>query len=201
MAASTDSVAPNPLYDPGRTHREYWQVVSQCRALFEAKQRDYGTSWVAFRLPALTDQLYIKAKRIRTLQETGENRVGDSEASEFVALVNYGLLALVLAQRHREGRPWEPDIALPAETVLPDYDAAVQRCWELLEAKNHDYGEAWRDLRILSITDLILVKLLRIRQIESQDGKTEVSEGVEAGYQDIVNYAVFALIHLEQGRN
>lgn len=164
-------------------------MIAACRALFADKTRDYGTSWRILRLPSLTDQIYIKARRIRSIQEKGTQKISDSIAGEFMAIVNYGLIAL-MQMKYDAQTP----IDLPLEKVLADYDQAVEETLALLTAKNHDYGEAWRQMRVSSITDIILMKLLRIKQIEDNQGKTLASEGVEAGYCDIVNYAVYALI-------
>jgi hypothetical protein len=181
-----------------RTEQQYRAAIGKCRDLFLRKAQDYGTSWTVLRLPSVTDQLYIKAKRIRTLEETGENRVGESIESEYIGLVNYSVIALILLERQASGRdPFEPP-ALPAEVLAAQYDAAVQQAWDTLLRKNHDYGEAWREMRMASYTDLILMKLLRIQQIEANEGRTQVSEGVASGYIDILNYAAFALIRMEE---
>ena len=172
------------------TLTEYRQARQECRDLFERKMRDYGTSWRIMRLPSLTDQLYIKAKRIRSL-ETGEARVDEGIEPEFVALVNYALLALV-----QEGLGDAGEIELPPERALALYDEAAAEVEALMQAKNHDYGEAWRDMRVSSLTDLILMKLHRIKQIEDNQGAVEVSEGVRGGYADIANYSLFALIKM-----
>ncbi|MCS7019027.1 MAG: DUF1599 domain-containing protein [Cytophagales bacterium] len=172
-----------------QTIREYRAVIATCRELFASKIRDYGTAWRILRLPSLTDQIYIKAKRIRSIQEKGTQKINESIISEFVAMVNYGLIAL-MQSRYND----QVSLDLPLEKALADYDQAVAETLDLLIAKNHDYGEAWRDMRVSSITDIILMKLLRIKQIENNQGKTLVSEGVEANYRDIVNYSVYALI-------
>ena len=175
------------------TLAQYRRARGACRELFERKMRDYGTAWRIMRLPSLTDQLYIKAKRIRSL-ETGEAHVDEGIEPEFVALVNYAFLALV-----QDGLGEEAAIDLaPAET-LRLYDAAAAEVEALMLAKNHDYGEAWRDMRVSSLTDLILMKLHRIKQIEDNAGATEVSEGVRGGYADIANYSLFALIKMAGG--
>ncbi len=173
---------------------QYQQALSRCREVFVQKMRDYGTSWRIMRLPSLTDQLYIKAKRIRQLDQTGENRVGEGIEPEFVALVNYAYLALI---QERLGTDGEVDLAY--DLAMQYYDAAALETQALMEAKNHDYGEAWRDMRVSSLTDLILMKLHRIKQIEDNAGATEVSEGVRGGYSDIANYALFGLIKLDGG--
>ncbi len=171
------------------TVREYRAVIAACRELFANKIRDYGTSWRILRLPSLTDQIYIKAKRIRSIQEKGIQKINESISSEFVAIVNYGLIALMQSCYDAN-----TTLDLSLETALADYDRTVAETLDLLMAKNHDYGEAWREMRVSSITDIILMKLLRIKQIEDNQGKTLVSEGVESNYRDIVNYSVYALI-------
>ncbi len=175
------------------TSRAYDAVISTCRDLYRRKMNDYGAAWRILRLPSLTDQIYIKAQRIRSLQEHGERKVDEGEQAEFIGIVNYAIMALIQLSR---GVAEQPD--LEPEEALSLYDNQVARTRALMEAKNHDYGEAWRDMRISSLTDLILQKLLRVKQIEANLGKTEVSEGVEANYQDMINYAVFALIHMEE---
>ena len=175
-----------------QTLQEFQEVIGRCRALFLAKTKDYGTAWRILRPSSITDQLYIKASRIRSIEEKGEQKVGDSIASEFIGLINYSILALIQIELP-EAAPLEME---PVE-VAGHYDRHVDENIRLLQAKNHDYGEAWRLMRVSSMTDLILQKLLRIKQIEDNDGKTTVSEGLEANYRDIINYAVFALIKMK----
>ena len=170
---------------------QYNSVIDRCRSLFIKKMKDYGSAWRILRLPSLTDQLYIKAQRIRGLQENKEHKIDEDETAEFIGIINYALMALIQIEK---GIASQPDVNLEEATALYDRKAIEAR--SLMEAKNHDYGEAWRDMRVSSLTDLILQKLLRVKQIEDNQGKTLVSEGVEANYQDMVNYAVFALIHL-----
>ena len=170
---------------------QYNSVIDRCRSLFIKKMKDYGSAWRILRLPSLTDQLYIKAQRIRGLQENKEHKIDEDETAEFIGIINYALMALIQIEK---GIAAQPDLNLEEATAL--YDRKVTEARNLMEAKNHDYGEAWRDMRVSSLTDLILQKLLRVKQIEGNQGKTLVSEGVEANYQDMVNYAVFALIHL-----
>ncbi len=174
------------------TRSEMEREVAVCRMLFEKKTRDYGTSWRILRLPSLTDQIYIKANRIRSLQESGENRVGDDVRDEFVAMVNYAVMALIQATLESD------DLDLPLDDALALYDAETTRILDLMMDKNHDYGEAWRQMRVESMVDLILMKLLRIKQIENNRGKTLVSEGVEGGYMDIVNYSLFCLVRMTE---
>lgn len=178
------------------TPAQYQAVIARCRDLFLKKARDYGTAWQVLRLPSLTDQIFIKAKRIRTLETTGENRVGDSRTSEFIGIINYCAIALMLIEdRHRGVDGFEAAMQEPhLDTLATRYDAAVAAAWHTLEAKNQDYGEAWREMRGTSMTDLILMKLLRVKQLEDNGGPSAVSEGVDANYIDMLNYAVFALI-------
>jgi len=174
------------------TSQQFDSVVSHCRALFENKLHDYGAAWRILRLPSLTDQISIKAQRIRSIQNKGVQKVADSIDGEFVGILNYSVMALI---QLKLGVADQPDL-MPAE-ALAHFDAEVNATKELMMAKNHDYGEAWRDMRIGSFTDLILQKLLRVKQIEDNAGKTLVSEGLEANYRDMINYAVFALIKLQ----
>lgn len=175
--------------DTQLTSRQYDAVINECRHLFEAKTRDYGTAWRVLRTSSLTDQIFIKAQRIRTIETTGENKVGESARGEFVGIVNYALMALIQMEIPDESR-----MEIPLDEALQMFDHQSQVTKDLMLAKNHDYGEAWREMRVSSFTDLILMKLLRIKQIEDNSGHTTVSEGIESGYRDIVNYAVFALI-------
>jgi Nucleotide modification associated domain 1 len=170
---------------------QYDEVITRCRDLFLAKTRDYGTAWRILRLESLTDQIYIKAKRIRSIQQKGKQRIEDGIDGEFVAIVNYGLMALIQLQLGEDG-PTELEI----DRVKVLYDDVAVKTRSLFDDKNHDYGEAWRDMRVSSMTDLILMKILRIKQIEDNEGEVAVSEGVEGNYQDIINYAIFALIKL-----
>ena len=179
------------------TRSEMEREVAECRALFEKKTRDYGTSWRILRLPSLTDQIFIKANRIRSIQESGENRVGDDVRDEFVAMVNYAVMALV--QCKVESDKWKEE--LPLEKAMALYDEQTKQVLDLMMDKNHDYGEAWRQMRISSMVDLILMKLLRIKQIEDNDGQTLVSEGVEGGYMDIINYSLFCLVRITEGND
>ena len=176
-----------------RTRREFETEMNRCRDLFEKKTRDYGTSWRVLRLPSLTDQIFIKANRIRSVEESGENRVGEGVESEFVAMVNYAVMALM-----QQDLPPDDGQDLPTDKALELYDKHLHRAARLMLDKNHDYGEAWRLMRVGSMVDLILMKLRRIKQIEDNQGHTLVSEGVEGGYMDIINYALFCLIRLHE---
>jgi hypothetical protein len=171
------------------TSQEYDKVISICRTLFVNKMKDYGSAWRILRLPSLTDQIYIKAQRIRSLQENEVRKVDEGEAGEFIGIINYSIMALIQLEL---GIVEQPD--LDVEKATWHYDAKIKETKELMENKNHDYGEAWREMRVNSLTDLILQKLLRVKQIEDNKGKTLVSEGIDANYQDMINYAVFALI-------
>ena len=171
------------------TSKEYDTVIATCRALFINKMQDYGCAWRILRLPSLTDQIYIKAQRIRSLQENEVRKIDDDETGEFIGIINYSIMALIQLEL---GVADQPDLSVEKATEL--YDTKIKQTKELMEDKNHDYGEAWREMRVSSLTDLILQKLLRVKQIEDNKGKTLVSEGIDANYQDMINYSVFALI-------
>ncbi len=173
-----------------KTVDQYKKVIEKCRAIFSKKAIDYGTSWRILRISSLTDQIFIKAQRIRTIQETGVNKVGEGVEDEFVAIVNYcviGLIQLEMGESKEE---------ISAQEAIERYDVLSNEAFELMMKKNHDYGEAWRDMRISSLTDMIMMKILRTKQIEDNNGKTLISEGIDANYHDMLNYAVFALIKL-----
>lgn len=172
-----------------KTATQYDSVIKKCRELFHNKMKDYGSAWRILRLSSLTDQIFIKAQRIRSLQENLVRKVEEDEISEFIGIVNYATMALIQLEK---GVAQQPDMAV--EEALKLYDKNIETSKNLMLNKNHDYGEAWRDMRVSSLTDLILQKLLRVKQIENNKGKTLVSEGIDANYQDMVNYAVFALI-------
>ena len=155
--------------------------------------KDYGSAWRILRLSSLTDQIFIKAQRIRSLQTKKTRKVDEGQASEFIGIINYSIMSLIQIEK---GIVETPDLDLEAAVNL--YDIQLAKTKSLMENKNHDYGEAWRDMRISSLTDLIIQKILRIKQIEDNKGKTLVSEGIDANYQDMINYSVFALIHLEE---
>jgi len=179
-----------------KTSTQYRAIISACQALFAKKTRDYGTAWRVLRLPSITDQIYIKAQRIRSIQEKGRQKVEDPIRDEFIGIVNYCLIALIQLKLGETG-PME----MKEEEVVPLYEEAAAETRMLLENKNHDYAEAWRDMRVSSMTDIILMKLLRVKQIEDNAGQTLVSEGVKANYQDMINYAVFCLIKLNESEN
>ena len=175
------------------TVKQYDAVIETCRDLFINKMKDYGSAWRILRLPSLTDQIFIKAQRIRSLQQNTERKVDEGEASEFIGIINYSVMALIQLEM---GVVEQPDLSLDEATKLYDEKVAITK--QLMLDKNHDYGEAWRDMRVSSLTDLILQKLLRVKQIEDNKGKTLVSEGIDANYQDMINYSVFAMIHLNE---
>ena len=177
------------------TSSEYDNVVKISRKLFEDKLSDYGASWRVLRLPSLTDQIFIKANRIRSIQESGVNLVDEGIFSEFIGMINYGIIALIQIELKDE----PVDKELTKARALELYDKYIGITKSLMEKKNHDYSEAWRQMRVSSITDLILMKIYRTKQIESHHGKTLVSEGIDANYMDMVNYALFGLIKLEYG--
>jgi hypothetical protein len=175
-----------------KTTLEYTNVMNVCREIFEKKSIDYGPSWRILRPSSLTDQIFIKAQRIRTVQETGENKVGESFEDAFMAIVNYCIMAIIQV-RHEA----KINDDMTVEQAMVAYKIIEKEAFELMEKKNHDYGEAWREMRVSSLTDLILTKVLRIKQIEDNAGMTLVSEGIEGNYFDMLNYSVFALIHLQ----
>lgn len=177
-----------------KTNQQYDQVVAQCRELFVAKMKDYGPTWRILRPQTLTDQMFIKAKRIRTLELNKVSRVGEDIWPEYVGIINYGVMGLIQLQLG-----FADKIDITSDIALELYDQYLAQTKELMNRKNADYGEAWRDMRVSSYTDFILNKIERVKEIEDHDGKTMVSEGIDANYQDIINYAVFALIkHNEQ---
>jgi len=185
-----------PLNMPLTTNQQYDQAVASCRQVFLDKTRDYGTSWRVLRIISVVDQIFIKAQRIRTIQEKRVQKIGDSVASEFMGIVNYCVIGLI--QLDLENTSVE-DISVNEVAVL--YDRQTDRARKLMLDKNHDYGEAWRDMSQESFVDLILVKLLRIRQILANDGKTRISEGIDANMVDMLNYAIFGLILIDEGKH
>lgn len=172
---------------------QYDAVIRRCSDLFFQKNKDYGTAWRVLRLSSLTDQIFIKASRIRNIEEQGTHQVEDSIDDEYVGIINYCVLALI--QRHLENDDRQD---IPADELHLLYSNFILRTRQLFEVKNHDYGEIWRDMRISSYTDLILMKILRLKQIEDNKGHLLASEGPDANYMDIINYCVFALIRLEE---
>jgi predicted nucleotide modification protein, DUF1599 family len=176
-----------------KTLAQYNQQIAKCRDVFIKKTKDYGTAWRILRSSSLTDQLFIKASRIRSLEELEEQKINEGIESEYIGLVNYSIMAMIQLELADD-----KELELAPEYAASLYDRYVQLTRDLMIAKNHDYGEAWRDMRISSLTDLILMKLLRVKQIEDNEGATLISEGLDANYQDIMNYSLFALIKLEE---
>jgi hypothetical protein len=174
-----------------QTTDQYLKEIAICKEIFVKKTKDYGTAWRILRPSSLTDQIFIKAQRIRTIQETGINKVGENIDDEFRAIVNYCIMALIQLQEKNI------DIDLTENQALELYTFYSNQAFDLMNKKNHDYGEAWRDMRVSSLTDLILMKILRVKQIEDNLGKTLISEGIDANYYDMLNYSIFALIHLQ----
>ena len=175
-----------------KTNAQFEAVVGECAALFEQKLHDYRASWRILRPQSLTDQLFIKAKRIRQLELTGLSLVGEGVRGEFVALVNYGIVGLIQLQHG-----FSDTVDMDNETAMQEYNKFAREALELMKRKNHDYDEAWRSMRVSSYTDLILTKIERIKEIENLSGQTLVSEGIDANYMDIINYAVFGLIKMK----
>ena len=176
-----------------QTSLEYTNVINVCREIFSKKTKDYGTAWRILRPSSLTDQIFIKAQRIRTIQVTGENKVGESIEDEFIAIVNYCIMAIIQV-REIEIK----ELEINADLAISLYDKYSTEAFDLMMKKNHDYGEAWRDMRVSSLTDLILMKILRVKQIEDNNGATLISEGIDANYFDMLNYSIFSLIHLNK---
>ena len=178
------------------TEHQYKEIISECKEIFAKKTKDYGTALRILRLPSITDQIFIKAQRIRSIQEKGENKVGEDISNEFIGIINYCIIAII--QLKLNGTE---EMEIPFEKLEPMYDEVADDTRNLLAAKNHDYGEAWRDMRVSSMTDIILMKLMRVKQIEDNAGKTLISEGIDANYQDMINYSVFCLIKLKEGES
>ena len=178
-----------------KTSQEYDKVIAICRQLFTNKMQDYGSAWRILRLPSLTDQIFIKAQRIRSLQQNEIRKVDEDETGEFIGIINYCIMALIQLDLGVVDQPH-----LDSVKAIQLYDKKIAATKSLMEDKNHDYGEAWREMRVSSLTDLILQKLLRVKQIEDNKGKTLVSEGIDANYQDMINYSVFALILMKFGQ-
>jgi hypothetical protein len=176
-----------------QTNKQFDEIALICRNIFIQKLKDYGTSWRLLRPASVTDQLYIKANRIRNIQVTGFSKINEGIRSELIGIINYGIIGLIQLEKSFAEKP---DLSVEAATAL--YDKYMQHAKELMMNKNHDYDEAWRNMRIESMVDLILMKIERTKQIEENEGKTLISEGIDANYFDIINYAVFALIKMEE---
>ena len=177
--------------DLSRTENQFETVICQCREIFLAKMRDYGTAWRILRTSSLTDQIYIKAQRIRSIEEKGESKVNEGIKPEYIGIVNYSVIALIQLELGTSDR-----LELTVDEAQLYYDKYIYAARNLMLDKNHDYDEAWRNMRLSSLTDIILMKLMRTKQIEYNDGKTCISEGVDANYYDIINYAIFAMIKM-----
>jgi hypothetical protein len=175
------------------TSQQYDAVISQCKDIFLKKMKDYGTAWRNLRPTSLTDQIFIKAQRVKSIEEKGTQKVEDDIKGEYIGIINYCLMALIQLELADD-----PRMELPFEEVAALYTKHISVTKKLMEDKNHDYGEAWRDMRISSLTDLILMKIFRVKQIEDNKGKTLISEGVDANYMDMINYSVFAMIRLSE---
>ena len=182
------------MTDTNQTEEQFKSVLTECRTLFEKKLHDYGASWRILRPSALTDQLFIKAKRIRSLEIKKESRVGDGIRPEFIALINYGIVGLV-----QLAKGFVDEVDMRPEEALALYDRYAREALELMLKKNHDYDEAWRSMRVSSYTDFILTKIQRIKELEDLHGEAFVSEGIDANYMDIINYAVFGAIRMKEG--
>lgn len=176
------------------TSKQFDAVVDECKNIFITKMKDYGTAWRILRTTSLTDQIYIKANRIRSIDDKGINKIKEGVKPEFIGIINYSIMALIQLELGVD----EKNVELPIARVKEFYNKYIAEAKALMEDKNHDYGEAWRNMRISSLTDIILMKLLRIKQIEDNDGKTFISEGLDANYFDIVNYSIFAMIKLKE---
>jgi hypothetical protein len=179
------------MEDPNKTQVQFEQIAAMCKEVFMAKMKDYGSSWRVLRPASLTDQIYIKANRIRSIESKGTQKISEGIRPEYMGIVNYSVIALIQLELEPEK---EMDLSVADAEKL--FDKYIRQAMDLMLDKNHDYGEAWRNMRLSSLTDIILMKLKRIKQIEDNDGNTYVSEGVDANYYDIINYSVFALIKI-----
>lgn len=177
-----------------KTDSQYNAAIATCKDVFLKKMKDYGTAWRILRTSSITDQIFIKAQRIRTIEEKGVNKVGENVSSEYIGIINYSIIGLIQLSLKNDSR-----MELPYDEVSKLYDTYSNEAKSLMENKNHDYGEAWRDMRISSLTDLILMKIFRIKQIEDNKGETIISEGIDANFHDMINYSVFALIKINNG--
>jgi predicted nucleotide modification protein, DUF1599 family len=176
-----------------KTFSQYNTAVASCKDIFIKKMKDYGTAWRILRTSSITDQIFIKAQRIRVIEDKGTQKINEDVRSEYIGIINYSIIGLIQLELKNDSR-----MELPADEVSKLFDKYSSEARGLMENKNHDYGEAWRDMRVSSLTDLILMKLLRIKQIEDNKGETIISEGVDANFHDMINYAIFALIKLSE---
>jgi Nucleotide modification associated domain 1 len=181
------------MNETGKTEQQFESIIGKCRTIFLTKMKDYGSSWRILRIPSLTDQIFIKANRIRSIESKGIRKVDEGIIPEYIGIVNYSIIALIQLELGEEGEQ-----NLTPEEAENLYNKYVYSSRDLMLNKNHDYAEVWREMRLSSLTDIILMKLMRIKQIEDNMGKTFISEGIEANYQDIINYSIFALIKLEE---
>lgn len=181
------------MEETSKTEKQFEEIISHCRTIFMTKMKDYGSSWRILRTPSLTDQIFIKANRIRSIDSKGVRKIQEGVVPEFTGIVNYSVIALI--QLELSG---ETMLNLDISQAEKLYNKYIYAARDLMLDKNHDYGEAWRDMRLSSYTDIILMKLLRIKQIEDNNGKTVISEGIDASYYDIINYSIFALIKLSE---
>lgn len=193
ISAEDVNFVPLILFSMQQTSAQFDAVVLQCKEIFLKKTTDYGTSWRIFRISSITDQLFIKASRIRGIETTGIHLVNEGIEPEFIGIINYGIIGLIQMQLINND-----DTDLSVNRAAELYDKTIAEVKALMMQKNHDYGEAWRDMRVSSFTDMILVRLMRIKQIEDNQGATLVSEGIDANYMDMINYAIFALIKLSE---
>jgi hypothetical protein len=175
------------------TSQQYDSVISRCRDIFQKKNIDYGTSWRIMRSSSITDQIFIKAQRVRSIEQKGTQKVDEDIENEFIGIINYCIIGLIQLSLPADG-----EVEMEKGKVMQLFELEVLNTKTLMENKNHDYGEAWRDMRINTFTDLILMKLYRVKQIEDHKGETIISEGIDANYRDMLNYAVFALIRLNE---
>ncbi|MFI5149434.1 MAG: DUF1599 domain-containing protein [Bacteroidia bacterium] len=176
-----------------KTSEQFDQAAISCKEIFIKKMKDYGSAWRVLRTSSITDQILIKAQRIRSIEDKGTQKVQEGVQSEFIGIVNYAIIGLI-----QLGLDKDPRMELPLDEATRLFDKYVFSAKDLMENKNHDYNEAWREMRVSSLTDLILMKLLRVKQIEDNKGNTLISEGIDANYYDMINYAIFALIRLEE---
>lgn len=176
-----------------KTSSQYETAITDCKDIFIKKMKDYGSAWRILRTSSITDQIFIKAQRIRNIEDKGTQKISENIRSEYIGIVNYSIIGLIQLGLKNDNR-----MDLPMDEVSKLFDRYATEARNLMEDKNHDYGEAWRDMRISSLTDLILMKLLRIKQIEDNKGETVISEGIDANFHDMINYAVFALIKLSE---
>ena len=176
-----------------KTATQYTSAINKCKDIFLKKMKDYGTAWRVLRTSSITDQIFIKAQRIRNIEEKGRQMINDDIRSEYIGIINYSIIGLIQLGLKSDSR-----MEIPSDEVSKLFDKYSNEARNLMENKNHDYGEAWRDMRVSSLTDLILMKILRMKQIEDNKGETIISEGLDANFHDMINYSVFALIRISE---